>query len=235
MKDLGFDSDVLQERAQFLIGEIFEWVEIYQRPFEEFHIAIGGDILDGAVELRAGHSFQQDLHGAKQIAFAAELLSSTVMWVAGSVDVPVKVHAVTGNHGRATKNYREDPGRLCETICYMFAEKLTPGIEWNIHPEIVAKWKVYDTTCFLTHGDLTPKDLNSLVLSHNCVPPSLILTGHRHELSCSQKNQVFTVSGGSLCGTTSFSRDRLGLSSTPSQVLVEIRKSGPRPAYYLPV
>lgn len=235
MDDLDYNSKVLGERLQVLFREVSEWVEIYCRPFDEFHIAIAGDILDGAVELRAGHSFQQDLHGAEQIAFAAETLASMISKISAMVKVPVKVHAVTGNHGRATKNYKGDPERLCESICYMFADKMTPGITWEIHSEIVAHWEIYSTTCFLTHGDRTPKNLDSLVLSHNCTPPAIVLSGHKHELNCSQKNQVFTVSGGSLCGTTSFSRDQLGLSSTPSQVLVEIRKDGPRPVYYIPV
>lgn len=235
MKDLDYNSKVLEKRLNTLVEELFEWMNTYHRPFEEFHIAVGGDILDGAVELRSGHYFQQDLHGAEQIAYAASLLATTINNISRNLEVPINVHTVTGNHGRATKNYREDPGRLCESICYFFAEKITPEIKWHIHSEIVAKWKIFSTTCFLTHGDLTPKDLNSLVLSHNCGPPSLILVGHKHELSCSQKNDVFVVSGGSLCGTTSFSRDRLGLLSTPSQVLVEIRPSGPRPVLYLPV
>lgn len=235
MKDLDYNIEALENRVRSLHEEITEWVNVYRRPFEEFHVALGGDMLDGAIELRAGHSFQQDLHGARQIAYAAELLATSLMWISEAVGVPLKVHTVNGNHGRAGKSRNDDPDRLCESICYMFAEKLTPGISWEIHTEVVAKWKIYSTTCFLTHGDLSPKDLKTLMLSHECRPPAVIFSGHHHEFSCLQKGQVFTVSGGSLCGSTSFSRDQLGLPSTPSQVLVEIRKEGPRPAHYLPV
>jgi len=235
MKDIDFSFDVLEKRIEVLFGELEEWLHIYRRPFEEFHVAVAGDIIDGAVELRSGQNLEQDIHGAEQNAKASRLLAKVICWPEASVGSPVFVHTVTGNHGRATKSRREDPERLCESICYVLAEEMTRTAVWHRHTNPVGMWKVFDTTCLVTHGDRTPRDLKKLAWSYSASGPTIILSGHKHHMSVLQERDIFLVAGGSLCGTTGYARDQLGVAAPPSQVLVEVRKSGPRPGWYIPV
>ena len=235
MKDLDFSYDILEKRLDMLLKELEEWMHTYRRPFEEFHIAVAGDIIDGAVELRSGHNLEQDLHGAEQIAQASRLLAKVICWLEESAGAPVVVHTVTGNHGRASKSRKEDPERLCESICYVLAEQMTKEATWHRHTNPVGMWKVFDTTCLVTHGDRTPRDLKKLAWSYSASGPTMILSGHKHHMSILQERDIFLVAGGSLCGTTGYAKDQLGVAAPPSQTLVEVRKSGPRPGWYIPL
>jgi hypothetical protein len=230
-----YDKEVAQERLSKLRFEVEEYFHTNRRPVEGLTIAICGDMCDGPMgDMRAGQQHEQDLHYHEQSRATVRALAEFLAFVRGLFpDVPIHVPCVPGNHGRGTANKADDPVRLVEIMIYQNVEDCVAEqlqMEFNICADVLNIFYIYSTQVIQTHGDRITKNVERLIRAamDKRATHHLMISGHFHsetEKTMDVLADSFAVRSGSIMGDTPYGLQQLGLSSRPSQRIIEIRKS----------
>lgn len=233
-----FNKDVFEQRLQKLAQECFSWFKAYRRPLKRLHIAIGGDMIDGVLPMRDGHNLEQDLHEGEQVEVASKALAWLIESLQMFTGVETLVWSVGGNHDRAGGPRGNDPNRIiAQWLAQVTQARLPDHIKWKHTTETVLSWKVQNTLVLLSHGDTTPRDPKKLSNPYRRkdVDHYLVLTGHKHSPQFNEDMDTLWIQGGCMPGADSYAANRFGVGSRPTQVFIEVRKDGPRPAVVFPL
>lgn len=225
------------DRRNRLCMQIQNWLRAYKRPIDEIVIAVGGDLVEGALPMRKQHLLTQDLYEGDQVYEAAESLQWLIrgIWDA-SGKRPCRVYSVGGNHDRAGGSRKDDPNRFVAQVTAKMAQQMLPKeISWE-HKDHVNVFAIYDSLFILTHGDKIANDPRRLVgaFRRPHIKDYVILTGHYHSHEVSQDCDITHIRGGSLIGYDPHAA-MYGYGAPPSQCMVEVRRSGARPGYVFPL
>lgn len=168
LSDLHFGSDLHAEETGFLdygrveearrlalvVKQLCEY-KIEYRAETELRLIIAGDIIHGKL-----HDQQDGAPMAEQMVRAIHLLSQAVAQCAAAFPAGVKVHCVTGNHGRMLTRH---PGRATtgkhdsnETVIYSsvkYATKHLKNVEFSIPTKPYDTFDLFGKRYFVTHGD----------------------------------------------------------------------------------
>lgn len=229
-----YDHDVYRARLSKLRSELDDWFLAYRRPLDELRVAVNGDMIDGPIgTMRPGQQAEQDLHYEEQVEAAAVGIVEVLAHLRGLVgSVPVTVHAVAGNHGRAGGHSAEDPRRLPEILLYRICEEMTRSMDivWDRSSDIIHEWRVYDTQVLQTHGDRVPRDMDRILraMMDKGARHHLLLRGHRHSMEVVESHSSLGVQCGTIMGDSEYGLHQLGLGARPSQSIIEVRRGGPR-------
>jgi predicted phosphodiesterase len=229
-----YDQDVFEARLKTLRTELDEFFQAYRRPMDALHVALCGDMIDGPLgSMRPGQQAEQDLYYEEQVEVAATGIAQVIAHLRGLVGkVPMTVHAVAGNHGRAGGHSSEDPRRLPEMLLYRICEEMTRPIDvaWDRSSDVIHQWRVYDTQVLQTHGDRAPKGIDRILraMLDKSAQHHLLLRGHRHSLEVMESHDGLGVQCGTLMGDTEYGLHQLALGARPSQSIIEVRRDGPR-------
>ena len=118
-------------------------------------IFLGGDLVTGDLhdlkETNEAHIPDTLIHWAEQLAAALQLIQA-------SLDVPVHIAVVVGNHGRRTKKPRTK-GRVRDNYDWLLSHMVRMHLSsnkkftWQIEDDPDAFVEIHDTLYLLTHGD----------------------------------------------------------------------------------
>jgi len=233
-----FNLQVAKRRVMRLIHEVCSFVFDRRRPVERIHIALGGDMIDGS--LRPQQHLSQDLPLHQQGNHCAELMAHLIEAVRLRASCPVDVYAACGNHGRMTRDRKDDEVRVIEHMTYQITAAKCPNVTWHMqHNNKPIVWRVGTTGVILTHGDKHCKRKVDHAAPYRAtmrdVTHWVVLTGHYHYAKSVDHLDTTWVQSGSLCGPDDYATDHLGVGARASQCIVEIRRDGPRPAYVIPL
>jgi predicted phosphodiesterase len=167
LSDLHFGSDLRAEETGFLdYGRVQEARRLAQvilqaieykaehRAETELRLILGGDIIHGGL-----HDPRDGAEMAEQICRAIHLLSQAVAQLSAHFK-RIRVHCVTGNHGRMLSRH---PGRATvgkhdsnETIIYSSVRMCCANlknVEWSIPKRPYDVYSDFGKKVFVTHGD----------------------------------------------------------------------------------
>ena len=235
-----YGIDVFKERLDRTLYEIEEYISLNRRPLEAVQICFLGDVLDGVSGSMHRHqAAHQDVLGADQIREAAIAMARAVGHMKTIADVPTRVDCVTGNHDRFSDFKGDDPNRGAGIAAYEWAADKTRGlgVDWTIHRDTRAHVKCSGTSLILRHGDEGSSKPKDIVWDwRNESDYFVILEGHYHsqKIQVNEDSNIWRVRCGAMVGTDPYAK-KLGVGAQPSQAIMEIRESGPRPVIYLPV
>lgn len=227
-----FNKDVFQSRLLQLGRNLNYQLQIDQRPINHLHIAIGGDMVDGVLEMRNQHSLDQDLWEGEQVSHASEGLAWLIEGLHKRADCPTSVWSVGGNHDRAGGSRDNDPNRIvAQWLAQMTETRLRhyPNITWKHDKSWLNIWEVDNVMFILSHGDNTAPDGKDVVhpFRRAGIETYMVLTGHKHSPLYSENMDVTWVQSGSLVGPDDYASPK-GKASRPSQIWIEIPE-GSRP------
>jgi len=229
-----YNVDVAKRRVYQYLQEVCDHIASFSRPIEHIDVALGGDMVDGVLEMRDGHRLEQDVMAYAQSVAAADLIAWFIQGLRQRAACPISVYAVPGNHGRAGGDRKRDPARVVEQMVYGMASRMLPGVTWHQHHHRL-HWVIGKTGVILTHGERDPRKLLNTVrpyrVTHRHIERWLVLCGHRHYPLIEQELDTTLVQSGSPVGFDPYAATQLGLGCRPSQCIVEVGAKGPRPAY----
>lgn len=235
-----YSKDIFWDRIEQVKSEVRKYLHLNRQPVENVYIVGVGDFMDGPLgNMHADQSIHQDLYGDEQCVVAAQALADLTQYVDRLTDAPTHVKVRPGNHDRVSSSRKEDPHRMAAKLMFELAKAYcsSDGITWEFFYEAVGEFVIRNTKVLLIHGDQTPKNHRDIVHSHRCSDAEnyLILMGHTHHLKIREDLDIMLVVGGSLPGATKYSVDKLGKGARPSQSILRIDDSGPRPLWWLPL
>lgn len=183
--------------------------------------------------MRDGHQLEQDVHGGEQVRLAAEGLYAVIGAAWATLQVPIRVYSVGGNHDRAGGGRDHDPQRIASMwladLTRHMVRGLSQDIMWHHEDDVVSPFLVRNTMCLLTHGDraAAPDKLAAFYRGRGTHRNIAVLRGHFHAMKVEQvERDCVAVTNGCLPGVAPYERDRLAKGSEPLQVALEITDQG---------
>lgn len=236
-----YNKEIFWKYIQTLKRCVIEELSTRTRPISSFYVVTSGDLIDGVLgNMHPEQGLNQDLHGAQQVVVAANALCDVVSCVRAYLPehTDIQVHSVYGNHDRTSSSNKKDPRRFAGQMLFELAkEQSCKGVDWKSHEGVVGRFRVMDTDVYLRHGDIGPTDFGNVIASRKRPGASyhLSISGHRHHLAVREHLNTVHVQCGSFPARDDFAVDHLGVGSRPSQVMIEIRRDGPRPVIWMPL
>ncbi len=236
MKHVGFNKDIYRSRIGALCQEI---VDAFPKNVKRTHVLCLGDMLDGPLSnMRPEQHREQDIYHEKQVLWAARGIEQVIRTV-DQLSKEVIGYGIGGNHGRVTPSYKEDPTRFADKMCYVLAEEMVDdlNISWTNWDGVLGTFLIRGTQILFMHGDRGTKSIKDLVWANRDPAASqfVVVKGHKHTPKGEEvKKDIWFFQNGCICGTDEYSSSH-GHGGIPAQIMFEVRDSGPRLPYLLPV
>jgi len=242
-----FSKEILTERMREFEDRIVE--QIYM------HATLGvvhspqwivlGDMIDGPMgDMHPQQGIHQDIHNDEQVELVHLLLLQTILRIEKRIEKIVKhsgkksVGAVPGNHGRTTKDRRDDPVRVIERTLYKWTASHMGDHEWILPEPATDRYinlidvdKKYQITVW--HGDEGPKDWRSILFHHRNLSANyhLLVHGHFHRFEYSEDRHGVCVGVGSPVGIEDYGHNQFAGGARPQQLLIMFEKDK---GFYIP-
>lgn len=200
-----------------------------------------GDLIEGA-QMRKNQAYSIELSLGQQIRKACELQGSFVRSLAIAYpDVKFSFTELEGNHDRFAPNKKDElPQDGISIVARTMMEMLSNDIEnlEVIEPDNEYRYltKVMGHNLMFVHGDrdkLADKGVLGKLSVLNSTPIDTLIGGHLHSIQIrEQGNDKFVCQAGSLIGPSDYS-DSLGVTSSPSQLILTVNKDEVNPQIVL--
>lgn len=200
-----------------------------------------GDLIEGA-QMRKNQAFSIEMSLGQQIKTAGELQANFIRnLVTTFPKINFKFTELEGNHDRFAPNKKDELpqdgvsllGRtLVELSCNDLSnlEVIKPNNEYRYI------YKTGKYNLMFVHGDrdkLSDKNVLGKLSTFTGTPLDALIGGHLHSIQIrEQGNDQFICQSGSLIGPSDYS-ESLGVTSSPSQLLIDINQYGLSPQILL--
>lgn len=191
-----------------------------------------GDLIEGA-QMRYNQAFSVDMNLSEQIRFAGSQQASFVSNLCQSFpQIKFSFTELEGNHDRFAPNKKNELpqdgvsslGRIFVRLACQSLTNLNVIEPKNEYRYIA---HAYNHTLMFVHGDrdkLADKGILGKLSVYSRTPIDALIGGHLHSIQIrEQGNDQFICQSGSLIGPSDYS-DSLGVTSSPSQLLIDVDK-----------
>jgi hypothetical protein len=243
-----FNMEILADRMRDFENRLVDQIYMHAKlgVVNEPQWLVLGDMLDGPMgDMHPQQGIHQDIHNDEQVEAVHLLLLHTILRVEKRIEKLVKhsgrkksVGAVPGNHGRSTRDRRDDPVRVIERVVYKWTASHMPDHEWTL-PEpaqdryinLIDPDKRYQITVW--HGDEGPKDWRSILFHHRnlLVDHHLLVHGHLHRFEYTEDRHGVCVGVGSPVGIEDYGHNQFAGGGRPQQLLIMFEKDR---GFYIP-
>lgn len=222
-KDLpAFSPEILDE----MFSEIAR--EINNRNAEEVHLFFGGDNIETFTGLNHPDSWKgiaKGYYGAEVVKRGYKAITKFIQ----QVNNVKKIHAVPGNHDRATESAAVDgEGYIAELLFELIKLSLGENIEVNYHNRIISE-TVDGLQILMSHGHKKVTNINPAELILQYGNPELfnvLISGHWHNRKVSKDHRQFRqLVCPSLFAGNDYSAD-LGVGALSGFLLIENNGKG---------
>lgn len=222
-----FNSDILEERLEKFLDEIYEIKELY-KP-ENAYVILGGDFIHGIIHLNGRLESKENL--VQQIMQCSNLVSHFIYRLS-TMFKNVEVHTVVGNHSRSFPNKEDSAhGENFDLLIPFIGKRALQNIKNVEFKENyidcgIANFMVRGHSVFAAHGDRdTAKTVvyNMVKMARKAkIPlPDMCYLGHRHTNGLTTVDDVKVIESGCVDGMDSYCIDER-LIGTPEQTVTVV-------------
>jgi len=234
-----YNLNIFKNRIEKLKKEI-KRIRIVHAPFQKnnvLHLIFLGDIVQGDDNIGAWGESSMPIHVMKQTLESFDIISDMIYFLLSLYD-QINFYGIRGNHGRTTKETRNNNENNWDTLCYKFIEKKfinEKRIKFNIPKSWFITPDILSNKVLITHGDDVASSENNLnkidsyyknIIDLLDYKIDLICTGHFHTAHYSQINKVELLCNGSIVGGNVYSIKDLHKNNIPMQKIFGIKKKG---------
>lgn len=222
-----FNSDILKQRLQNYLNEIYELKELYHP--QNAYVILGGDLIQGLIHVNARIEAKENI--VMQIMKVSDLISNFINELSKMFQY-VEVHSTAGNHSRSTANKEETVrGENFDLLVPFACKKELKNVENvsfidNYLECDIATFNVRGHTVYATHGDKdTVKkvvyNMTKFARKAKLPLPDLCYMGHRHTNGLTTVDDVKVIESGCVDGMDSYCIDRR-MVGTPEQTVTVV-------------
>lgn len=225
-----YNHQIAKQRVHKLLLKSIEHIKRVQ-PSSVLIVNLG-DLIEG-VQMRANQAYSIDMSLGEQIRYAGSVQSSFVSNLCHTFpQIKFSFTELEGNHDRFAPNKKNElPQDGISSIGRVFVKMACQDLNnlKAIRPKNEYRYiaKIYDHTLMFVHGDrdkLADKGILGKLSVYSRTPIDALIGGHLHSIQIrEQGNDQFVCQSGSLIGPSDYS-DSLGVTSSPSQLVIDVNK-----------
>lgn len=212
----GYSKEIAHDRLVQIADYIIYDFKI-RNPSEIIIISLG-DILESVMEdgMHPGHSKEMDLTQTDQVLFAIESLETMLRKIKTSVNCPIQLHSIQGNHDRIGKNRDDDKTRTMGKVVFEMLKKIFKEDKQFLFfiPENNLSTVITGNLClFSQHGDSLLNKLNPYEIINmwgKQTHYNVLFTGHWHSLKVIEGTNFLSIKAPSVASSDAFIHENIG-------------------------
>jgi predicted phosphodiesterase len=238
-----YDIKIFKERVNKLLSEILTLLDSYitkGTPIKDVVILSTGDILDG-MGIFSSQETVSETSPPFQVMLAVEVIQNFILSLTDR-KLSVSFYGVRGNHGEIREGGKtKDPNANWDLMLYLFLQFWAKVVIKNgkikvYYSELdylnltIQGWKYHIRHIAPQQSETATGKAKFLgwARKHNC---DVIISGHYHHYSVSDKAGITIIKGGSLVGSDEYS-EQLAEESEPIQLIFGCSKNRPMTFLY---
>jgi predicted phosphodiesterase len=183
----------------------------YPDDVDEVVLLLGGDLVEGE-DIFSNQNGKLQCSVIEQVKTCVDAIWDLVIRLRTTLDVPVRIESVPGNHGRISKT-ANDKSNWDNVICYILSVIINmsgdPHVAINMNFNRFVTFRIKDKVGMLTHEGVkhtgTPATRVRVASWAEKKKFDFMVHGHYHEWSIGAWMNKRVIANGSLCGPDDFS------------------------------
>jgi predicted phosphodiesterase len=242
-----YNTDMAQLRVAEMYKSITRLIEKFIHvPFKEIVVLITGDMVDGS-DIYPGQASNQDATMIPQVNLLADMIWRLLRSLRDRYELPVRCHAVKGNHGVANKRAPSDANwdlmayqKLYGMTQVLSEERgLDAGIQFvhtmNDSHRLIVNGKKITIIHEMPTNPETPANSSKFSGQYDIQPYDIIVYGHYHHTAQMWHQGRALFMNGSICGPDDLS-NRMGKWSPPAQIIFGVPADARKKfSFYYPI
>lgn len=231
LTDNQYNHEIAKQRVESLTNKFMQAITT-EKPANVLIVNIG-DLIEGA-QMRKNQAYSIDMTLGQQIHCAGELQTNLVMKLAMAFpQIKFTFTELEGNHDRFSPSKKDELPQDGISIIGRTMLKLASANLDNLEvlePENEYRFGVNTLGHHLifVHGDrdkLANNDILGKLSVYSSTPLDAVIGGHLHSIQIrEQGHDRFVCQSGSLIGPSDYS-DSLGVTSSPSQLMIKVTEN----------